>query len=80
MIFNDNFFKKVEAKTKVNKETILDLAAKLQKNNLKDEPTLREVIHTLSTMSGKDVSKEQEDKIIKAIVTDNIPKNIDKSF
>ena len=35
MNFNDDFFKKVEKKTKVNKKTILDLAEKL--NNGKVE-------------------------------------------
>ena len=53
MEFGDNFFKKVEKKTKVSKNTILDLAAKLQNGNMKDEKTLREVITTLSEMTGK---------------------------
>ena len=78
MILSDNFFKKVENKTKVDKSTIVNLAAKLQKNNLKDEATLREVIKELSTMVGKGVSKEQEDKIVNAIVTDKVPKDLDK--
>ena len=78
MILNDNFFKKVEKKTNVSKDTIISLASKLQKNNLKDEKTLREVIHQLSSMAGRDVSKEQEDKIISAIVNDKVPKDLDK--
>lgn len=78
MILSDNFFKKVENKTKVSKDTIVNLASKLQKNNLKDETTLREVIKELSTMAGKNVTKEQEDKIINAIVSDNVPKDLDK--
>jgi predicted transcriptional regulator len=77
-MLNDNFFKKVESKTKVDKNTIMNLAAKLQKNNLKDEATLKEVIHELSSMVGKPVSKEQEDKIISTIVNDKVPKDIDK--
>lgn len=78
MNLSDGFFKKVEKKTNVNKETILELAKKLQQNNLKDEGTLREVIHELSKMTGKEVSKEKEDKIIKAVVEDKVPKDIDK--
>ncbi len=80
MEFKDDFFQKVEKKTKVNKDTILDLAKKLQAGNMKDEATLREVISTLSMMTGKNVSKEQEDKIINTIVSDKVPKNIDKMF
>lgn len=78
MGFSDSFFNRVEKKTNVDKDTILDLAKKLQQNDLKNEGTLREVIQTLSKMTGRDVSKEQEDKIIKTVVNDNVPKNIDK--
>ena len=80
MDFGDNFFKKVEKRTKVNKETILDLAHKLQNGNMKDEKTLREVIHTLGDMTGKSVSKEREDKIVETIVKDKVPKGVDKMF
>lgn len=80
MEFKDDLWEKVEKKTKVNKDTIIDLAKKLQAGNMKDENTLHEVISTLSTMTGKKVSKEQEDKIIKTIVNDKVPKNIDKMF
>ena len=80
MEFKDSFFKKVEKKTKVDKDTILSLAEKLQIGNMKDENTLRDVIHTLSKMTGKEVSKEREDKIIKTIVEDKVPKGVDKMF
>ena len=78
--FSDNFFKKIEKKTNVGKDTILGLAKKLQEGNLKDENTLREVIQELSKMTGKDISKEKEEKIIKAVKNDNVPKDIDKMF
>ena len=80
MAFSDNFFKKVEKKTNVNKETILSLANKLQNGNMKDEKTLKEVIGTLSKMTGREVSKEQEEKIINAVVNDKVPKDIDKFY
>ena len=78
--FSDNFFKKIEKKTNVGKDTILGLAKKLQDGNLKDENTLREVIQELSKMTGKDISKEKENKIINAVKNDNVPKDIDKMF
>ena len=77
-MFSDNFFKKVEKKTNVNKETILSLADKLQKGNMKDEKTLKEVINDLAKMTGREVSKEKEEKIINTIINDKVPKNIDK--
>ncbi len=76
--FNDNFFNKIEKKTNVGKQTILDLASKLQKTDLKNEGTLREVIQELGEMTGRPVSKEKEDKIIKAVVNDQVPKDLDK--
>lgn len=77
-MFSDNFFKKVEKKTNVNKETILSLADKLQKGNMKDETTLKEVINDLARMTGREVSKEKEQKIIETILNDKVPKDIDK--
>lgn len=80
MNLNDSFFKRIEKKTKVDKNTIIALAEKLQKGNMKDESTIREVIDTLSTMTGKKVSKEQSDKIVSRITGGDVPNNIDKMF
>ena len=80
MKFGDEFFKKVEKKTNVSKDTILSLAEKLQKGNMKDEKTLNEVIDTLSGITGKPVSDEKRKKIIDKIVSDKVPKNVDKMF
>ena len=78
MAFSDSFFKKVEKKTNVDKDTIIKLANKLQNGNMKNEKTLKEVIGTLSQMTGRTVSKEQEEKIINAVVNDKVPNNNDK--
>ena len=80
MEFKDSFFEKVEKKTKVDKKTILSLADKLQKGNMKDKDTLKEVIDTLSKMTGKKVSKEQEEKIISTIIQDKVPDDVGKMF
>lgn len=79
-MFTDNFFKKVENKTNINKNTIMDLANKLQNNNMKDEKTIREVIRNISDLTGKEVSKEKEEKIVNAILKDKVPKNVEKMF
>ena len=80
MKFGDDFFKKVEKKTNVDKNTIISLAEKLQNGNMKDEGTLREVIDTLSKMTGKKVTEKQKEKIISKIVDDKVPKDVDKMF
>ena len=80
MNFSDNFFKKIEQKTNINKDTILSLANKLQASNMKNETTLKEVIKDLAKMTGREVSKEKEKKIIETILNDNVPKNLDKNL
>ena len=80
MGLSDNFFKKVERKTNVDKDTILALAQKLQNGNMKDEATLKEVISTLSEITGKSVTKEQEEKIISKVLNDEVPTNLDKYY
>ena len=80
MSLNDSFFDKVEKKTNVDKSTIINLAEKLKKGNMKDETTIREIIDTLSEMTGKKVSKETSDKIVEKIQNDKVPKGIDKMF
>ena len=80
MKLSDDFFNKVEKKTKVDKATILSLAEKLQQGKMKDKDTLNDIIDTLSNITGKNVTDEQKDKIINKIVSDDVPKNVDKMF
>ena len=79
-MFGDSFFKKVEQKTNVNKDTILSLADKLQKGNIKDEKVLSEVVDEIANMTGKSVSNEKKERIIKTIMQDEVPDNVDKMF
>lgn len=80
MELNDNLFQKIEKKTNVSKENIVNIASKLNEGNMKDPKTLSEVIHELANLTGKKVSQEKEDKIIELIVNDKVPNNVDKMF
>lgn len=79
-MFKDSLFNKIEKKTNINKETIISLASKLQNNNMKDEKTIKEVITDICKLTGKEITKEKEEKIINTIINDKVPKNIDKMF
>lgn len=79
-MFGDSFFKKVENKTNVDKDTIISLAQKLQDSNMHDEKTIRNLVKEISNLTGKEVPKEKEDKIVNTILKDNIPPNIDTMF
>lgn len=77
MGITDSFLNKVEKKTNVSKKSILDLASRLKDGDLKNEDTIRGVIEELSKLTGKEVTKEQSDKIVKAVVGDQIPNNLE---
>ena len=74
----NSFFDRIERKTNVKKEDILNLAKTIQGKDLKDEDTLRNLIQEVSRLAGKEVSKEKEDKIIDAVVKDKIPRDLNK--
>ena len=78
MNFNDEFFGKVEKKTKVDKETLINLAKRLNENNMKDENVLSGIIQDLAKITGKKVSKVTEEKIIKTIQDDKVPTGVEK--
>ena len=80
MELNDDFFGKVKNKTNVDKDTIVNLAKRLNNENMKDEKVLKSIIRDLSKITGKDVSLEKEQKIIETIKNDKVPKNVDKFF
>ena len=75
---NNNLFNKVEQKTNVKKNDIINLAKSIQNKNMNDENNLRDLIHTIATMAGKDVDKEKEDKIINAVKNNQINDEIKK--
>ena len=78
MKLSDSFFKKIEKKTNVDKDTILSLAKQLQDNDMKSEKALRDVVQSISKITGKEVSKEMEDKIINTILEDKVPDDLEK--
>lgn len=80
MELNDELFAKVEKKTKVNKESIINIANKLNEGNMKDKDTLSGIIQELAQLTGKNVSQEKENKIIDMILQDKVPTNVDKFF
>ena len=75
---NNNLLNKVEQKTNVKKNDIINLAKSIQNKNMNDENNLRDLIHTIATMAGKDVDKEKEDKIVNAVKNNQVNDEIKK--
>lgn len=80
MELNDDLFNKIEKKTHVNKDNIMNIASRLNEGNMKDPETLKGIIQELSNLTGKKVSPEKEEKIIDLILQDKVPNNVDKMF
>ena len=74
----EDLFDRIEKKTNVNKDTIINLARKLQDGDFKNEENLRSIIEEIGAITGKEVSKEKEDKIVEMVINDKVPSNIDK--
>ena len=76
-MFKESLFKKIEDKTNISKDTIMSLASKIQNSNIKDKNVLNELIDNLSSLTGKEISSEKREKIIKTIIDDKVPNDID---
>ena len=68
----DNF----EKKTGVKMDDVMRLVQSLRGADLSDERTVRQVIKKVSRLANKPVSRSTEDKIVKAIRSGNVPKDM----
>lgn len=73
---NNNLFGNIEKKTGVNMNDIMRLANSLSTANFKDEQTVRRVVQQVAQMAGRRVSKEKEEMIVKAILNNNMPMDL----
>lgn len=73
---NQKFFDNIEKKTNVKKEDILRLANSVSSANLRDEQTLRKLIADVAKVANVPVSKNKEDKIVNAILNNQIPSDL----
>ena len=75
---DEKIFDKVEEKTNVRREDIISLAKSIQGKDMNNEKNLRKLIHDVARLAGKNVSKEKEDKIVKAVKNDQVIDNLSK--
>jgi hypothetical protein len=67
------FMKNIENVAGVNTNDILKVANSFQNADFSDEKTVRRIIQQVSKLANKPVSKQMEDKLVKAIVSKNVP-------
>ena len=75
---DEKIFDKVEEKTNVKREDIINLAKSIQGKDMNNERNLRKLIQDLAKLAGKTVSKEKEEKIIKAVKKDQVKDGLNK--
>lgn len=75
---DEKIFDKVEEKTNVKREDIISLAKSIQGMDMNNERNLRRLIQDVARLAGKTVSKEKEEKIIKAVKKDQVKDNLNK--
>lgn len=73
---NQKFYDYIEKKTNVKKEDIFRLANSVSNANLRDEKTLRKLIADVAKLANVSVSKSKEDKIVNAILNNQIPSDL----
>ncbi|UOQ47569.1 stage VI sporulation protein F [Gracilibacillus caseinilyticus] len=74
--FKQNMFDQIQKKSNIQPDQIMKVAQSVQSADFSDEKTVRKLVKQLARLSGKPVSKQKEDKIVKAIINNNMPKDI----
>ena len=75
---DEKIFDKVEEKTNVKREDIINLAKSIQGKDMNNERNLRKLIQDVAKLAGKTVSKEKEEKFIKAVKKDQVKDGLNK--
>lgn len=75
---DEKIFTKVEEKTNVKKEDIISLAKSIQGKDMNNERNLRKLIRDVAKLAGKNITKEKEEKIIKAVKKDEVTESLNK--
>ncbi|UOR12453.1 stage VI sporulation protein F [Halobacillus amylolyticus] len=70
--FQKNIFDHLQ-KANINPDEVYKVADSVQHADFTDEKTVRQLVKQLATIAGKPVSKQKEDKIVEAIVKQNMP-------
>ncbi|WP_181348216.1 stage VI sporulation protein F [Thalassobacillus sp. CUG 92003] len=71
--FQKNMFDKIQKKADVNPDDVFQVAESVKHADFSDEKTVRQLVKQLSKMANKPVSKKKEDKIVEAIVNQEMP-------
>jgi hypothetical protein len=69
----DDVFDEIEKKSNVSRDNIFNLADSVKHADFNDKATIRQLIAQVSQMTNVPVSKEKEEKIVEAVMNNDIP-------
>lgn len=67
---------KIEKKTDVKAKDLVKLANKIKDADFKDAKTVKKIISQVAKLANVPVSKKTEEKLVKAITKNKIPKSM----
>ncbi|WP_066193187.1 MULTISPECIES: stage VI sporulation protein F [Gracilibacillus] len=74
--FKQSMFDQIQKKSNIQPDQIMKVAQSVQSADFSDEKTVRQLVRQLAKVAGKNVSKQKEDKIVKAITNNNMPSDV----
>ncbi|MFC7320705.1 stage VI sporulation protein F [Halobacillus campisalis] len=71
--FQKNIFDHLQNKANINPDDVYKVADSVKNADFTDEKVVRRLVKQLAYIANKPVSKQKEDKIVEAIIKQNIP-------
>ena len=64
------------AENNIEPEQVFNLVEKVKRTDLGDERNIRDIIHEVSKLTNRPVSKEKEDEIVRKVVENGINEDL----
>ena len=68
------------AENNIEPEQVFNLVEKVKRTDLSDERNIRDIIHEVSKLNNRPVSKEKEDEIVRKVVENGINEDLLNMF
>lgn len=64
------------AENNIDPEQVFAIVEKVKNSDLKDEKVIRELIQEISVVANKKIDKQQEDQLVKKIMSDGVSEDL----
>lgn len=73
-----DIMKRIEANSSASMEEMLDVASMIQYENIQDETVARSLVQKLSSLAGRSLPQDKEDRIVESIVNNEVPTSVEQ--